>query len=283
MRDNLNLNLMTEFIKALFANATERIKNPLIGTFFMSWIVFNWKAILFLLFSVNDIETKLTILSDKYYNLGNLIFYPLLVALGYIFLLPYITLGIDFLLKHSNNKQSERIQKNKLISIDSQITIALKNIDLEQKQTEYRERRNINVNIEVLNKTIQELQNDLSSERTSFSNSITELNEVKDDLTKTIKDYYTQFTQVKYLINSIKSRLKTFKFEESIELISLNNIETEITKILKILNESENYTDIIDVKRIGRDIDKDVILEQSIKKGVSDSMNLIGRITKRTD
>jgi len=57
---------MTEFFKAFFANATERIKNPLIGTFLMSWIVFNWKAILVLLFSINGIETKLTDLSNKY-------------------------------------------------------------------------------------------------------------------------------------------------------------------------------------------------------------------------
>lgn len=272
---------MKEFIKALFVNATERIKNPLIGTFLISWIVFNWKGILILLFSVNDIETKLTILADKYDNLGNLILYPLLAALGYIFLLPYINLGIDYLLYHSNNKQSERIQKNKLIAIDSQITIALKNIDLETKQQEYREVKMHNKTIDALNDNIFELEKSISNEKKKFENDITSLNEVNINLTNIIKHYSNQFTQIKFLIGKIHSSLKTFKLEEQIELISMNNIEGDIKMIWKLLDTNEKHEDINFVNRIGNDIEKAVILENAIKEGFSNSIdNAIGKYTE---
>ena len=45
----------------------------------------------------------------------------------------------------------------------------------------------------------------------------------------------------------------------------MNNIEGEIKKILKLLNESERFADIINTNRIGSDIEKAVILEDAIK------------------
>jgi len=156
---------MLDFFKTLFANATERIKNPLIGTFAMSWMIFNWKAILVLLFSSKDIERKLTYLAENFNNLGNLLIYPLLVALCYIFLLPYINLGIDKLLSHSNSKNHKIIQENKLLAIQDNTTIAIANIGLEEAQAEYRDRAKQNEIIKALEGKIQSLEGELNHEQ----------------------------------------------------------------------------------------------------------------------
>ena len=156
---------MPEFIKALFANANERIKNPLIGTFLMSWIVFNWKGILFLLFSTHNIESKLTIVSDKYYSLEIFIIYPLLVALAYIFILPYINFLIDLILRDINSKLHDKIQKNRILVIQDNTAVAIENIKFEEAQADYRDRAKQNEIIKALEGKIQSLEGELNHEQ----------------------------------------------------------------------------------------------------------------------
>ena len=59
---------MTENIKdeniinSIKSEANSRMKNPLIASFIFSWVVWNWKSILFLIFANKDIERKIEIL-----------------------------------------------------------------------------------------------------------------------------------------------------------------------------------------------------------------------------
>ncbi|WP_392346253.1 hypothetical protein [uncultured Polaribacter sp.] len=50
---------MKELIKSFFESSNERIKNPLIGTFAISWILINWKPVIILLFSKQTIQNKI--------------------------------------------------------------------------------------------------------------------------------------------------------------------------------------------------------------------------------
>jgi hypothetical protein len=50
---------MKEFLQSIFKSTQERIKNPFVGAFMTSWVLFNWKPILFLVFSVTSIEYKI--------------------------------------------------------------------------------------------------------------------------------------------------------------------------------------------------------------------------------
>lgn len=180
---------MLDFFKTLFANATERIKNPLIGTFLMSWIVFNWKAILFLIVSTNDIESKFETLSANYSNIWNLLGLPLFVTILYIFGLPWLNLWIDDLLYYSNEKQRKRVHKKELKTIKLKEDILIANIDLENKEKEYRELKSHNETIEGLNKEIKGLNQGLSIGRENHKMAIEENKRIIEILTSRILDY----------------------------------------------------------------------------------------------
>jgi hypothetical protein len=242
---------MLDFIKALLANASERIKNPLIGTFITSWTIFNWKAILFLLFSAKNIETKFTVLSTDYSNIWNLLWFPLIVALAYIFGLPYINLGIDKLLSHSSSKYHDKIQKNKLGAIKDETTIEIAKIELEEAKAEFKGRESKNQKIEDFLLTIRDLQNQLSKNEEKYNNTVVGLNGVNAELTKTIENYNNQINK---LVDA-NSKLQ-LNFTSDMELGNLTQVElerifTDIKKIQNILYETKKYSKVIDAGELG--------------------------------
>ncbi len=50
---------MKEFLQSIFKTTEERVKNPFIGAFMASWVVFNWKPLAFFIFAGKKIEEKI--------------------------------------------------------------------------------------------------------------------------------------------------------------------------------------------------------------------------------
>lgn len=237
---------MPEFIKALFANATERIKNPLIGTFFMSWIVFNWKAILFLVISTNDIESRFATLTANYSNNWNLLYFPLIVTAIYIFGLPWLNLWIDDLLSYSNNKQSKRVQAKELKAIYLKTDIAIANIDLENKQKDYRELKSHNETIEGLNNKIKELQDELSIDKKNYANDSSRMKTIIDKLKSTILNYDIQIEKMLILNNSMLVYPVNKDGIENGNNEVIDNFHDNAINLQKIIDETRKYKDVID-------------------------------------
>ncbi len=83
----------------------ERIKNPFLASISVFWLVINWKIPFYLLFSKVDIEKKFDVISDDYSNLENIFFYPLVLAMLYIF---YKDKVFNFLEKVTNDSFVKR-------------------------------------------------------------------------------------------------------------------------------------------------------------------------------
>ena len=50
---------MIETLQNLKQTINERIKNPFIGAFFISWVIINWRPIFIILFSHDEIYNKI--------------------------------------------------------------------------------------------------------------------------------------------------------------------------------------------------------------------------------
>ncbi|EJK8623002.1 hypothetical protein R4E38_06945 [Morganella morganii] len=92
---------MKDFFANLFKCTSEtmieRVKNPIVGSFVFSWLFFNWKVILILLFSDKSIDDKINTISVLISYESFL--FPLGFSFLYSWLLPIFSLCIDFLLK----------------------------------------------------------------------------------------------------------------------------------------------------------------------------------------
>lgn len=67
---------MKEIFTSFFESSNERIKNPLIGTFIISWTIINWKPIVILCFSNNEIVEKINLIESEYSSVFKYLFIP---------------------------------------------------------------------------------------------------------------------------------------------------------------------------------------------------------------
>lgn len=96
---------MNELAKSIKAVLYDRIKSPLSGTLFLSWLVWNWKIIFLILFvSENKItETKTDYIIKHYNNHLHLIWGPIISTFILITLFPIFSFGTYWLSLHFKN------------------------------------------------------------------------------------------------------------------------------------------------------------------------------------
>ena len=121
---------MKEFLQTIFKTSEERIKNPIIGSFFTSWLIFNWKPILFFIFTNKTVEEKIIYIENNYSRSWNLLWYPLISTFIYLIILPYINLTIEFLLNYSQTKRTDLSIAKQKLNIESQKQLAIEEVKL---------------------------------------------------------------------------------------------------------------------------------------------------------
>lgn len=169
---------MKELISNIFNTANERLKNPFIGTFILSFIVFNWKPILVVIFSSYSIVERIQIVDSKYTSLLFNLLIPLFFSLFYVLALPYMMLWFDKLSKKAvigRKRNSIEIQREE---INMKTQLAKDENKLESVKADFREISGLNQKIEVLttqlddrDKIIEELQNELNLIERDFNRS----------------------------------------------------------------------------------------------------------------
>jgi hypothetical protein len=157
-----------DLLKTLLATAKDRLKNPIIGSFIFLWIAFNWKPIMIILFSSKSIEERISHVTKEYTEIWYLI--PLILALLYILLTPYVMWIIDFLL--NKGTEGRKHMKNESIKsdLDREIEIIQKKKELEKLTTEHTNLKESNEELEKLrldlltqDKIIVSLKDDISN------------------------------------------------------------------------------------------------------------------------
>jgi len=100
---------MKELIKSFFESSRERVKNPFIGTFAISWIFINWKPIFILLFSELKTEKRIQEIELNHTSIKYNLVLPFIISLVYVIVLPYIMWLIDELVKKSIKGRKENV------------------------------------------------------------------------------------------------------------------------------------------------------------------------------
>lgn len=184
---------MKELLQSIFSTSKERISNPIIGTFLISWTAFNWKPIIFIFTSNQIIEDKINYIDSNFSSINNFLLFPLITVLIYILIIPYLNLLFEYLLEFSRIKRNFiSISKQKQI-IENKKELAIEEIKLEEAQTEFKERKNQNKLIEDLHKSIQAKEEQLLIERDRFNDLNKKIKEESSYLNKRFQEDKTEF------------------------------------------------------------------------------------------
>ncbi len=149
---------MREIINSFLDNSKERIKNPFLGAFIISWIAFNWKPIVILLFSEKEIEQKITFINENYISLQYNLWFPLIFAIVYVVVLPYIMLVFDKLSSKALEGRKENIVKQNIFDIKAKQKLAGEENILENIRAKFRDKADLNKKIESLSSQLEEIR-----------------------------------------------------------------------------------------------------------------------------
>lgn len=156
---------MKELIKSFFESSRERIKNPLIGTFAISWVLINWKPIFILFLSDLTIEKRIQEIEINHTSLKYNLILPFIIALIYVILLPYLMWLIDELIKKSIKGRKGNIITQLILDVQGKQKLAIEENKLEDIKADYKDKAELNRQIEQLNKEIETKNNVIDSQR----------------------------------------------------------------------------------------------------------------------
>jgi hypothetical protein len=172
---------MKEIINSILDSTKDRLKNPLLGAFVFSWLIFNWKPLFYILFSNNSIENKINFITECYCSINNNFWFPLVFSIFYIVMFPYILWGFDKLSSKAIIGRKDNILNLNISDIKNQQKIAFEESELENIKASYRDKADLNKKIEILNNQLTE-----KDEIINIQNF--ELNQVKNDQTR-LRDF----------------------------------------------------------------------------------------------
>jgi len=237
---------MKEFISNLFKVSNERLKNPLIFSFLLSWLAFNWRPIFTLLLSDKIIEDRISYISENFNEIQLNLFYPLIFSIGYVLLLPYFTWLIEVLVQYAKIGRKRNLISEQLSDLRDKQKIA-------REEYKYEQEKAGNAEISQLNSNIQEL---------------TKVNTEKDKIIERLK------------IDLTESKKEQKKLEQYISLESPENTEFNEEMKSKLDKEYEEFlstevstyfeeigSEISQFKSIPSNVDK-IVIEKLIYSGL---------------
>lgn len=248
---------MDEFMKTVKAQLYERVASPLLFSFCISWIVWNYRLLLISFSSLAPLE-KITYIDNffeksyfNFYDIKNFYIYcfvgPLVTSLIYIFIYPY---PARFVYKYAINRQKEIKEIQQKIDDDTPLTIEearqIRSESWRQSATHEEEMKRKDAQISALKSENSELnihfantQHILENTKNGAKN-IGNKKEDKDNLS----ERQIQLLKVMSATNQIqKSSLVGFGFFPSI------NLDHEIDKLI-----FGNYIAARDVGTTGEDV-----------------------------
>ncbi len=228
--------IMKEILQSFFKTTEERIKNPFIGAFMTSWILFNWKPILFIILSSKNIEDKIKYISVEYSNIKFLIYFPIFTAIFYVLILPYLSLVFDILLKYSLLKRNEIVITKQKQNIENQKQLAIEEIRLEEAKTDFRERNTHNKLVEDLQSQNKNFEIEMQREKERNYKMIDELKSQLNERDKVtdneLKMFERRYSDSRKEISDLNSNL----YEKDQQIQELKMLLRE-----RDMNENERF------------------------------------------
>lgn len=126
--------MIKEILPSIRNNFKERLGNPIIGTFAMSWVFCNWRTIVILLFSDKSIEKKIETITSNYSEINLILLYPLYFTIFYVFLMPWILYGVQILQEKSNHPRRRLRYETEIILNDLKLKSTIGELEIEQER-----------------------------------------------------------------------------------------------------------------------------------------------------
>ncbi|MRX70287.1 hypothetical protein SAMN06265349_101711 [Flavobacterium resistens] len=219
----------------LIESSKERIKNPLFSSILFSFLIYNWRPIIFLLFSEQPIEEKIIVINHVYcYPLAILL--PILFGVIYTNYVPLLMVLIDKNLEDPKKEKITNFYIHKNHKTEEQIELAKKEFELKSIESGNKDREEMIKEKDLLKKEITVLKNELLDSNDGNSKIIKDLNSTINSYQATIGENTQQIQKLQNSQRTVSNDL--YNAYNSIRIISDLNAED-----IKILDELRDKPD----------------------------------------
>lgn len=267
--EGITLNFLGDLFNSLKTTLSERTKSYYIGSFIFSWVTFNWRIPLILLFSSKDIESKINYISDTI-NINNTLWYPAVMSLVLSILLPCINMIVSLLQKWPNRlvRNITTSQKQEQYQ-DDIVTEALRaqkdmayqkktvseSLEVQNLQAQIQESKNIS---EKLQNEIDRLTGELENKELESGSLLEKIEEIEteamfkdskiESLTKdlgkannSLTDSNERLTDILKENKSYEGRITRWKEELNKYREERSHLYKEIPVLFSVSNETKTY------------------------------------------
>lgn len=154
-----------EFILSFLEASRERLKNPAVGAFVLTWISINWRFVAILFFSDSLLEERINLIEECYLTLPLTLWYPLITTGIYLLVLPNLMAVVDSLTRWAINLRKHISNALKLKDILAKQEIAVEERQLELIEEGSPDISKLNERMEILEKEKQELLSQLNDKK----------------------------------------------------------------------------------------------------------------------
>lgn len=223
----------------------QRMSHPLIGSFILAWVVFNWEPILYIIFANASIESKITYVNSCFYtstwDKWRLYFLqPLGIALFYYGALAWVDRGLDAIniktikakIAHDAEVRASKF-KEEILVITAQRTLEIEkaekkpieelNHKLSLATAEIENKDNL---ISILQNERLSLQEEINQTQQSLNFQRDRFTEYQSDTNLTLDNQGTRLHHneraLSALINSMESRLSNGELKNMIQDLKQN-------------------------------------------------------------
>ncbi|NQD71458.1 hypothetical protein HP439_12060 [Sphingobacterium shayense] len=161
-------NKVGDAIDVVIKPLNERMSNPLIGSFVISWTILNWKPILFLIFSSQSIENKIKLITSEFYPNQFLyleyswymyLIFPLILSIIYTLGTPRLENFISKINRPPTIRKNTQLHTDKIADFKKLKEIASEEAAVAEAKSEYKTLLQKDQVINDLNKTVEILKN----------------------------------------------------------------------------------------------------------------------------
>ena len=218
---------MKEFFNSLLEASKERIKNPFIGSFVLAWLIFNWKPILYLLFSEDSMVDKINSIETKYIDLNDNLFIPLGFAVFYIVVLPYIMWVFEELYIKAKSERLSNKKDEELLTIKNKQETTRESLKLENIKADYKETAELNDKINELETYNSSLSKELNQKEIQISEYKQNIKKITKEVSL-IRDKVLDVNDIERLENDYKffAKSKIIQYFDIIGLKVLDGVRT---------------------------------------------------------
>lgn len=251
----LNPMTLTELLKSTIDASKERLKTPIVGSYICSFIIFNWKPLVILIFSTEKIEGRILAVERYYtpwYCMIISIGIPIVIALLYTFGIPMLMVWIEARLEPTKEKRIKRIYRSKEFIIKEKITLAESELELKNAISGNKEKQDLLDQIEALKESNIQITAVNKNSINQLNFKLKEANETIEELNNAVVTVNSS-NQVELAKPPLKKSLRkplfnSQEYKDQLMQIAYGKLtKSQLEQILSIQHEPNGFIDISNV------------------------------------